>query len=46
MANNANHAVYALNTVANFDEAIIPYLGAPIGTYFARLADGSFQIEK
>lgn len=37
-----NHHVFSLNTICNFDPAIIPYLHAPIGTYFIRTEDGTF----
>jgi hypothetical protein len=31
-----NHAVYDVNTIANNDPAIIPFLGAPVGSAFER----------
>jgi hypothetical protein len=31
-----HHGVYALNTIANYDRAIIPYLDAPVGSAFCR----------
>jgi hypothetical protein len=31
-----HHGVYALNTIANYDRAIIPYLEAPVGSAFYR----------
>ncbi|MBX3414234.1 MAG: DUF2185 domain-containing protein [Pirellulales bacterium] len=31
-----NHAVYDVNTVANYDPDIIPFLDAPIGSAFER----------
>lgn len=33
-----NLAFYDVNTAANYDPAIIPYLGAQIGTAFGRVA--------
>ena len=33
-----NLAFYDVNTVANYDPAIVPYLGAAIGTAFGRIA--------
>jgi len=32
----ANHAFYDCNTIANFDPAIVPHLGAPIGSAFEK----------
>jgi hypothetical protein len=34
----ANFEMCSVNTAANYDEAIIPYLDAPIGTAFGRIA--------
>lgn len=31
-----NHAVYDVNTIANYDPDIIPFLDAPIGSAFER----------
>ena len=31
-----NHAVYDVNTVANYDPEIIPFLDAPVGSAFER----------
>ncbi|MBX9789664.1 MAG: DUF2185 domain-containing protein [Pirellulales bacterium] len=31
-----NHAVYDVNTIANYDPEIIPFLDAPIGSTFER----------
>ena len=31
-----NHAVYDVNTIANYDPEIIPYLDAPVGSAFER----------
>jgi hypothetical protein len=36
MHDAANHGVYDVNTVANYDPDIIPLLDAPIGSAFAR----------
>ena len=36
-----NWAIYALNTIANYDPAIIPYLSLPIGTRLDRVPDTS-----
>lgn len=37
-------ALYEVNTICNCDPAIIPYLGAPVGTAFGRIA-GTDQFE-
>ncbi len=31
-----NHAVYDINTIANYDREIIPFLDAPVGSTFER----------
>jgi hypothetical protein len=36
MADAANHGVYDVNTIANIDTAIIPFLDAPEGSGFER----------
>jgi hypothetical protein len=36
MDDAANHAVYDVNTIANYDPDIIPFLDAPIGSSFER----------
>jgi hypothetical protein len=41
MANTKNHAVYALNTIANYDQSIIPLLESPVGSGFERQAAGA-----
>lgn len=40
-----NLAIYDVNTVANYDPAIIPHLDAPAGSAFGRVA-GSDRFEK
>ena len=37
--NADNFTFYKLNTIANYDKAIIPYLEAPIGSQFARIEE-------
>lgn len=37
-----NFAIYDVNTVANYDPAIVPFLSAPIGSAFER--DGAGQL--
>ncbi|XQA62837.1 DUF2185 domain-containing protein [Xanthomonas sacchari] len=36
MDNPANHAVYDVNTIANYDPSIIPFLDAPEGSAFEK----------
>jgi hypothetical protein len=36
MSNPDNHAVYDVNTIANYDADIIPFLDAPVGSAFER----------
>jgi hypothetical protein len=36
----ANMAIYDINTVANYDPSIIPFLDAPVGSAFGRGSDG------
>lgn len=44
MDNADNIAIYDVNTIANYDPEIIPYLRAPIGSAFARNEDsGEFE---
>ena len=35
--NPKNTSVYAVNTICNYDPAIIPFLSAPIGASFGRI---------
>jgi hypothetical protein len=35
--NTDNWAIYDVNTIANYDPAIIPYLDAPVGTELERV---------
>jgi hypothetical protein len=38
-----NHAIYDVNTIANYDPDIIPFLDAPVGSAFERPGgDGDF----
>lgn len=42
-ADSADHfALYDVNTVANYDRSIVPYLGAPVGSAFERADDERF----
>jgi hypothetical protein len=36
MAEASNHSVYDVNTIANYDPSIIPFLDAPPGAAFVR----------
>ena len=36
MDDPANHCVYDVNTIANYDPDIIPFLDAPVGSAFER----------
>jgi hypothetical protein len=39
-----NHGVYAVNTIANYDQELLPFIDAPIGSAFARSAEtGRFE---
>ena len=43
--NSENSAIYDLNTIANYDNAIIPYLDLPYGTTLERVRrTNKFQI--
>jgi hypothetical protein len=47
MDNAANHGIYEVNTICNYDKSIIPHLGAHYGTAFVRdPATGAFIEEK
>jgi len=35
-----NHAIYDVNTIANYDPEIVPFLNAPIGSAFERNESG------
>ena len=32
-----NYSIFPINTIANYDEAIIPYLNSPVGSEFERI---------
>ena len=40
----SNIAIYDVNTIANYDPEIIPLLGAPFGSAFARDDQGKFVV--
>jgi hypothetical protein len=39
MDDHRNHGVYDVNTIANYDESIIPFLGAPEGSAFEKTSE-------
>ena len=39
MTNPDNHAVYDVNTIANYDPSIIPLLDAPVGSVFEKTTE-------
>jgi hypothetical protein len=45
MNDSGNHAVYDVNTIANYDQSIIPFLEAPVGSAYEK-ADGAEVFEK
>lgn len=40
-----NHAFYDVNTIANYDESIIPFLAAPIGSVFEKTPESERFVE-
>jgi hypothetical protein len=42
MASNDNHCVYDLNTVVNYDPAVIPFLDATPGSRFDRTSENTY----
>ncbi len=44
MANNANHGIYDVNTLANYDRDIIPFLDGEIGSEAERGEDGVLRL--
>ncbi len=45
MDNADNHAIYDVNTIANYDSEIVPFLNMPYGTAFER-PDGVGNFEQ
>ena len=39
MGNNENHGIYDVNTIANYDPSIIPFLSAPEGSAFEKTSE-------
>jgi hypothetical protein len=44
--NSRNFEMYNINTIANYDPEVIPFLDAAFGTAWARNAEGKFESEK
>ncbi|MEX0876598.1 MAG: DUF2185 domain-containing protein [Phycisphaerales bacterium] len=36
-----NHGIYDVNTIANYDPSIVPFLHAPVGSAFGRKTPGA-----
>lgn len=45
MEEAGNHGVYDVNTIANYDQSIIPLLDAPIGSAFEKTEDSERFVE-
>ncbi|WP_166083274.1 DUF2185 domain-containing protein [Erysipelothrix anatis] len=45
MSHASNHHVFKLNTVCNYDQDIIPYLTAPVGTHLIRTENDLFIVD-
>ena len=43
MNDPANHHVFALNTICNYDRDIIPYLNSETGAAYIRVSDSEFE---
>jgi hypothetical protein len=43
MAELGLHGVQDINTIVNYDPTIAPFLDAPPGGAFSRVADGTFR---
>ena len=39
MNDPANHGIFDVNTIANYDPSIIPFLDSPVGSVFEKLPD-------
>lgn len=40
----SNHAAYDVNTIANYDPSIIPFLGSPIGSVYEKTTDSEIFV--
>ena len=45
MNNPDNHHIFAINTICNYDNEIIPYLKNEIGSKFIRVNNSNFEID-
>ncbi|WP_035054464.1 DUF2185 domain-containing protein [Andreprevotia chitinilytica] len=47
MDNPKNHGIFKMNTLANYDPAIVPLLDSPVGSAFERYPDGDefYEVE-
>ena len=43
MNDPANHHIFKINTLCNYDEGVIPYIHSPAGTEWVRVAGGKFE---
>lgn len=43
--NPVNFKIFKLNTICNYDRAIIPYLNMPIGTYLIKTKENKFIVD-
>ena len=41
MADATNHQIFDVNTIANYDPSIIPFLDAPVGSVFEKVSGAS-----
>lgn len=39
MADSSNHNVWDVNTIANYDPSIIPYIESPVGSVYEKLSE-------
>jgi hypothetical protein len=44
MEDTKNHGIYDVNTIANYDESIVPFLKEDIGVRIERGVDGSLSL--
>ena len=45
MNNPDNYHIFALNTVCNYDNNIIPYINSKVGSTFIRINDKEFEVD-
>ncbi len=45
MNNPHNHHIFALNTICNYDQDIIPYLNSKIGSAYIRINESEFIVD-